>query len=190
MDLIWIPMWIFRESLHESHMDFAWVLAWIPYGSYMAPCMDPTWIRTWILYGSYGMNHMIWSRCYGSYGIDHIVWVTWYASYDMDHMLWIRMGPIWIPAWDPTWNPVRISLHGTLHGSYMDPCLQHPNLEHTMRDDHNAVHQIMFFRDDRALVTTTLHSEMTAKGARLTQAAGCRNMPAEGDQTQHAEKQR
>ena len=27
----------------------------------------------------------------------------------------------------------------------MEPCLQHPNLEHSMLDDHNAVHQIMFF---------------------------------------------
>ena len=59
-----------------------------------------------------------------------------------------------------------------------------------MLDDHNAVHQIMFFRDARALVTTTLHSEMTAKGARLTQAVGCRNMQAKGDQAQRAEKQR
>ena len=100
------------------------------------------WIR-W--YGSYGMNHMIWGRCYGSYGIDHIVWVTCYASYDMDHMIWIRMGHIWIHTWDPTWNLVRISLHGTLHGPCMEPCLQHPNLEHSMLDDHNAVHQIMFF---------------------------------------------
>ena len=86
MDLIWIPMWIVRESLRESHLDFAWALAWIRYGFCMAPCLDPTCIRTWIFYGS-RTYHNIDTMTHESYDMDHMIWTGWYGSDGMNHMV-------------------------------------------------------------------------------------------------------